>query len=126
MSVYEVSVDATFQASHAVRGAQGTMEGPHGHDWTVTATFRSATIDDSGFVVDFMEARDALETAGAELNGGDLNEILGVPHFGASTERVAEYIAEKLGETLQVEIYRVEVTEAPGCRAAYYPRSPSP
>ena len=43
----------------------------------------------------------------------------------ASAERVAEYLAgqlqKALGETAR--LYRVSVTEAPGCTAAFYPQA---
>ena len=42
-----------------------------------------------------------------------------------TAERVAEYLAGRLRDLLGGrDAYRLSVTEAPGCSAAYYPQGP--
>ena len=135
MPAYEVSVCHSFRASHAVAAPDGSMESPHEHDWQLEAVFRAATLDDNGFVVDFLAIRERLEAVAAALAGQMLNLVVPNQGRGASAERVAQYVAERLGDPkrdtprlgtpmLLGRLYAVRVIEAPGCRGAYYPESP--
>ncbi len=126
MSVYEVSADAAFRATHSVRRPDGSMEAPHDHDWRVTAAFRSDRLDDNGFVIEFLALRQALAKVTASLGEIDLNVALGAAAGGASAERLAESIACRLAEELGREPYCVRVVEAPGCTAAFFPAGRSP
>ena len=127
MSMYEVSVRVTFRAAHALPLACGGMEESHEHSWETTATFRSARLDNEmGVVIDFVAVRDAMGVIAAQLEGKDLNTL---PAFSVSTtsaENVAAYIASALERGLYAAgaLYRLSVTEAPGCTAAYYPGDP--
>ena len=119
-SHYEATVEHSFAASHSVKLADGSYEPMHLHNWRVTATFRSRQLDDAGFVVDFVAAQDALHRATADLVGGDLNAVAELA-CGPSAERVAELVARRVVESISARLYKVAVTEAPGCAAAYYP-----
>ena len=121
MSIYEVSADAAFSATHSVRGPDGSMEVPHQHDWRVTAAYRAGALDADGFVMDFLALREALEKVTASLRQADLNTVLSAAGGGASAERLAESIARRLAEELGQEPHCVRVVEAPGCTAAFFP-----
>ena len=121
MAAYEVEVSAEFSATHAARLASGPLEEPHAHPWRVTAVYRAEALDKSGFVVDFLAVQGALASLAGELAGADLNQIVPPIGQGASAERVAEYLARRLAAALGREAFCVRVSEAPGCRAAYYP-----
>ena len=126
-STYEASVERSFNAAHALRLPDGTWEDPHQHRWEVTAVFRSADLDETmGVVVDFVEVDEALKTITDELEGADLNKLDALADGRPSAERVAELVAGLLAERLAGGslLYCVGVTEAPGCRAAFYPRGP--
>ena len=126
MSVYEVTADAAFRATHSVRTPDGSMEAPHEHDWRVTAAFRSDRLDANGFVMDFLALREALARVTASLRERDLNVALGAAECGASAERLAESIAGRLAGELGREPHCVRVVEAPGCTAAFFPAGRSP
>lgn len=124
MSTFEVSVCVTFRATHALPLGGGGMEEAHEHSWETTATFRSARLDnESGFVIDFLTVRDALEKVASQLDGRDLNTLDAFTGVTTSAENVAASIAgDLIGElTPEPALYRLAVTEAPGCIAAYYP-----
>lgn len=130
MSYYEVSVEHSFRARHWLRLAGprprggGGQEEPHEHTWRVTATLRSPRLaEDTGVVVDFVHVKRALQTVCDGLDGGDLNTIAPFSDGGASAERVAEHIASRLAGQAEIGdlLARVEVTEAPGCSAAFCP-----
>jgi 6-pyruvoyl-tetrahydropterin synthase len=127
MGTYEVTVEHSFSASHAVRMPDKTWEASHSHVWKVGAAFRADRLDATMYVViDFVVVQRALQEIASILEGADLNELPAFASTGASAERVADYIAEKLTEHLgrDAGLYRVAVTEAPGCIAAYYPQAP--
>ena len=124
MSTYEVSVERSFKAVHALRLADGRMEDPHEHTWCVTAAFRSESLaEPMGVVIDFVEVDEALAAIAYACDGAHLNSL---PVFSAespSAERVAEWLAGLLEERLGADgrLYSVTVTEAPGCRATFFP-----
>ncbi|MBC8373468.1 MAG: 6-carboxytetrahydropterin synthase [Planctomycetes bacterium] len=127
MSTFEVSVRASFRAAHALPLGGGGMEESHEHSWETTATFRSARLDsESGFVIDFLTVRDALGRIASRLDGRDLNTLDAFGGVTTSAENVAASIAGALMDDLTGEpaLYRLAVTEAPGCVAAYYPGDP--
>ena len=124
MSVYEASVTHAFKATHAIRMPDGSFEEPHEHPWRVTASFRSDKLDGTmGVVIDFVRVREALEAVTGPLAGRDLRELPALAEQGAPAELVARLVAEQLIERLGpgAGLYRVAVTEAPACEAAYYP-----
>ena len=127
MSTFEVSVCMSFRATHALPLAGGGMEEAHEHSWETTATFRSARLDnETGVVIDFLTARDALGTIASQLDGRDLNTLDAFAGSTTSAENVAAHIATTLAGELAAQgtLYRLAVTEAPGCSAAYYPNDP--
>ena len=117
---YEITVEDTFSASHSVLLPDGGFEPSHAHEWRVWVTFRSAELNEAGFVVDFVEAQSALRQACDELAGGDLNERLAFT-TGASAERVARWFAGRMAVLMgaAATVHRVAVMEAAGCLAAY-------
>ena len=119
---FEVTVEDGFSACHSVLLPGGSYEPPHVHEWRVWVTFRAATLNEAGFVVDFVEAQAALRQACGELDGGDLNAHTRFA-TGASAERVAHWLAERMATLVgeSARVHRVSVTEAAGCVAAYYP-----
>jgi len=127
MSTYEVSVSLSFRAAHALPLPAGGMEEAHEHSWETTATFRSARLDNEmGVVIDFLTVRDALGRIASGLDARDLNTLDAFAGTTTSAENLAAYIAGALAAelTAQPPLYRLSVTEAPGCSAAYYPGDP--
>ena len=122
--MYEVSVTTSFRARHAIALANGSLEEPHEHDWQVTATFRSETLTEPmGVVIDFQKVATILNSISSRLEGTDLNRLPLLSGGRCSAERLAELLAGELKARLDGEdkLYRVTVTEAAGCTAAYYP-----
>lgn len=125
MGTYEVSVKGEFGATHSVLLPDGSYESPHGHQWQVTAVFRSSRLDETmGVVIDFLEAEASLRAVTDELEGANLNALPAFSDGRASAERLAEYVANRLADRLGGDrrLYRLAVTEAPGCEAAFYPQ----
>jgi 6-pyruvoyl-tetrahydropterin synthase len=121
--LYEASVSRAFTASHSVLLPKGLPEEPHEHLWHVTATFRAEKLQEPmGVVIDFQEVEAALDRIVQRLEGTNLNALPFFADGRCSAERVAEYLCGELARTIApCKPWRVAVTEAPGCSAAFYP-----
>ena len=51
--MYEVSVEDSFAAGHALRGYRGKCENPHGHNYKVQVTLMGEKLDNIGLLLDF-------------------------------------------------------------------------
>ena len=122
--MYSIAVEATFSASHQVRLSDGTREPRHAHDWAVRAWFSCPTLDGCDMVVDFHEAQMAVEAVVSEFHHKNLNEIGAIADLNPTAEVLARHVYERIRAAGLPAIRRVEVTEAPGCVAAY--ESPGP
>ena len=127
MGLFEASVTREFRARHSILIEEGRPENAHEHAWRFTATFRSPVLSQpQAVVVDFVQVACAMEAIASELEGVNLNDLAYFSDGMASAERVAQYLALRLSERMGDSsgmLYRLEVSEAPGCAAAYYPRT---
>lgn len=117
--MYTAIVETTFTANHRVQLPDGSLEPVHAHDWIVRAHFRSRKLDDKDMVIDFCTAQDALAMVTSGLAGQNLNELDDFRGRMPTAEVVARYFFDRLASRGLKTLYRVEVTEAPGCVAAY-------
>lgn len=70
-------------------------------------------------VLDFSTGQEALDSIAGRLNGTDLNTHRDFDGLNPTAEFVAKYVFECLAGSGLSSILRVEVTEAPGCVAAF-------
>lgn len=117
--MFTVTVEAGFSALHQLRLSGSALEPLHGHDWRVRAHFGRLDLDDRGMVLDFHEARAALQSVVSRLHHCNLNEHEGISGRNPTAEVVARYIWDRLHRTGLGSVARVDVTEAPGCTATY-------
>ncbi len=120
--MFEVSVEASFNAMHAVTVA-GVDETPHTHDWKAVVLVSGKALDEDGLVVDFITLEQSLDRVIAPLRDSDLNSVKELDGKNPSAEFVALYIGEEIEKTLPPEnnLVSVTVTEAPHCKAIYKP-----
>jgi 6-pyruvoyltetrahydropterin/6-carboxytetrahydropterin synthase len=123
---YEVRIRASFSAIHRLRLQDGRLEPRHGHDWKVEVAWRGATLDGMEVLVDFEEARAALDRVVARLHYQDLNDLAEFAGVNPSAERVARWIGQALQgcPRLGSALAAVYVEEAPGCTAGYLLSNP--
>jgi 6-pyruvoyltetrahydropterin/6-carboxytetrahydropterin synthase len=125
--VYEIEVDTTFAATHALKLPDGSQEPTHGHDWRVTVTAGSNQLDAMDCVVDFHKLQRIVAAVIRPWGGKHLNDV---PPFSGATNPSAERVAERIGMAVSerlpagVRVRRVCVTEAPGCRAVWLKAEP--
>jgi 6-pyruvoyltetrahydropterin/6-carboxytetrahydropterin synthase len=124
--MFEVSVEQTFAAGHALRNYRGSCENVHGHNFRVRVTIEGERLDDTGLLVDFIDVKKSMGEIIARLDHVFLNDI---PPFDAknpSAENIAEYFHEELsrrlaGNPVPVRLREVRVWETDIQSAAYRP-----
>ncbi len=119
--MFEVRVERTVRATHAVRLPDGAMEPLHEHDWRVTAILRGSQLGRDGFLVDFCFVQQEMDRILDPLANVNLNEH----PFLAGMPTSAEALAQRVFEALVAldwrgpELAGVAVVEAPGCSAIF-------
>src|SRR5277367_1787674 len=94
--MFEVTVEQTFAAGHALRNYHGKSEDVHGHNYRVRVTVEGQQLDSTGLLVDFLEVnrqvflrqsqrRTAKRSPGAYLRNpgmGDGHQLGDLPPVG--------------------------------------------
>lgn len=119
--MYELRIERVFRASHALRLYDGQMEPMHLHAWRTLVYVRAAELDEIDVVIDFHQLERIVGDAVGRFEGASLNSHPAFEGVNPSAERVAERIFHDIAPQLpdRVELVKVTVTEAPGCRATY-------
>ena len=55
--MFEVTIEETFAAGHALRNYRGKCENVHGHNYRCQVTVEGHELDDIGLLVDFVELK---------------------------------------------------------------------
>ena len=123
--MYEVSVEYTFAAGHALRNYKGKCENVHGHNYKVRVTIGGKELNSTGLLVDFVDVRDAIKALVDRLDHRFLNDLPPFDRINPSAENIAKYFCEDLepqvhGQGLRVEA--VTVWETDITSATYRPR----
>ncbi len=128
--MFTISVQDEFCAAHALTIA-GSVEPVHGHNFRVVLTLEGPELDDDGLLCDFHTIEFTLRELLDPFRNANLADLPPFDSINPSAECIARFIAqamhERVGASLapHARIASVSVTEAPGCRATYYP-PPSP
>jgi 6-pyruvoyl-tetrahydropterin synthase len=97
--VFSVTVRDHIMVAHSFRGEVfGPAQRLHGATFVVDATFRRATLDADGIVVDIGRATDELRALLAELNYRNLDDEPEFAGMNTTTEVLARYIADRLAD----------------------------
>lgn len=124
-SIYQVTIERTFNASHGLRHYRGGTEPVHDHEWRVWVTLAGNVLDQAGCLVDFADVNGWFDRTVAGWRGQNLNAV--PPFEDAARSPSAENVARAIYDTIAsvvpktVALVKVEVEEEPGCRAAYQP-----
>jgi 6-pyruvoyltetrahydropterin/6-carboxytetrahydropterin synthase len=124
--MFEVSVEQSFAAGHALRNYKGACENVHGHNFKVLVTIEGATLDEGGLLVDFLDVKASLLGVIARLDHRFLNDIAPFDVLNPSAENIAEYFHQEMApglvnNTVPVRIREVRVWETDIQSATYRP-----
>jgi 6-pyruvoyltetrahydropterin/6-carboxytetrahydropterin synthase len=123
--MFEVSVEHTFAAGHALRNYRGKCENVHGHNYRVRVLVRGEQLDETGMLADFVVLKKLLREISEPLDHVFLNDLPPFDELNPSAENMAWYIWDKMQQQLKqpnpVEIAEVTVWETDIQSATYRP-----
>ena len=126
--MFEVTVEETFAAGHALRGYHGKCENVHGHNYKVHVTIQGERLDATGLLVDFVELKRLLHAAVERLDHQFLNDVPPFDVQNPSAENMAKYFYDKIRTGMKdaalqvpVEVSQVRIWETDTSVAAYRP-----
>ena len=97
--MFSVTVRDHMMIAHSLRGeAFGPAQRLHGATYVVDATFRRASLDADGIVVDIGRAAAALRAVVAELGYRNLDDEADFAGMNTTTEALARVVADRLAE----------------------------
>jgi 6-pyruvoyl-tetrahydropterin synthase len=97
--VYSVTIRDHMMIAHSLRGdVFGPAQRLHGATYLVDATFRRATLDADGIVVDIARAAEALAAVLAELGYRNLDDEAALAGVNTTTEALARVVADRLAD----------------------------
>jgi 6-pyruvoyl-tetrahydropterin synthase len=97
--VFSVTVRDHMMIAHSLRGEVfGPAQRLHGATFVVDATFRRASLDADGIVVDIGRATEELHAVVGELGYRNLDDVEAFAGTNTTTEVLAEFIADRLAD----------------------------
>jgi 6-pyruvoyl-tetrahydropterin synthase len=97
--VFSVTVRDHMMIAHSLRGdVFGTAQRLHGATYVVDATFRRATLDADGIVVDIGRAAEALRAVLGEFGYRNLDDEVDFAGMNTTTEALARVVADRLAD----------------------------
>src|SRR5487761_1680151 len=94
--MFEVSVEQTFAAGHALRNYKGKCENVHGHNFRVQVTIDGDRLDETGLLVDFIDVKNLMQAVIGRLDHQFLNEVAPFDVTNPSAENIAEYFHQEM------------------------------
>jgi 6-pyruvoyltetrahydropterin/6-carboxytetrahydropterin synthase len=117
--MFEVSVEETFAAGHALRGYRGKCENVHGHNYRVELTIVGEELDKIGLLVDFVEVKRLIHGVVDRLDHRFINDLAPFDEINPSAENIAKYFYDEIAAHLpgpvrlgQVKIWETDITSA--------------
>jgi 6-pyruvoyl-tetrahydropterin synthase len=99
--VFSVTVRDHMMIAHSLRGEVfGPAQRLHGATYIVDATFRRATLDADGIVIDIGRAADALRAVVGKLGYRNLDDEAEFAGMNTTTEVLAQVVADRLADAL--------------------------
>ena len=99
--MFSVTVRDHMMIAHSFRGEVfGPAQSLHGATYVVDATFRRASLDADGLVIDIGRAAEALRAVLGELNYRNLDDEPDFAGVNTTTEMLAKVVADRLAGAL--------------------------
>ena len=97
--MFSVTVRDHMMVAHSLRGEVfGPAQRLHGATYVVDATFRRASLDADGIVLDIGRAAEALHLVVGDLSYRNLDDEPELAGLNTTTEELARFIADRLAE----------------------------
>jgi len=123
--MFEVSVEQTFAAGHALRNYKGKCENVHGHNYRVRITVQGDQLDSTGLLVDFLDVKSLIGGVVDYLDHQFINDLPPFDELNPSAENIAKYFYDRvsggLTNEVPVRVSEVKVWETDTSSAVYRP-----
>jgi 6-pyruvoyltetrahydropterin/6-carboxytetrahydropterin synthase len=123
--MFEVTIEETFAAGHALRNYRGKCENVHGHNYRAEVTLEGAELDAIGLLVDFVELKRVVHAVLDRMDHQWLNDFPPFDALNPSAENMAKYIYDEVSAGLKtkegVRVASVRLWETDTASAAYFP-----
>jgi len=123
--MFEVSVQQTFAAGHALRNYRGKCENVHGHNYRVQVTLEGEQLDSIGLLADFVEIKRAMKDVIDYLDHRFINDLPPFDELNPSAENIAKFFHDRISGGMKTEvpvrISEVKVWETDTSSAVYRP-----
>jgi len=126
--MFEISVEHTFAAGHALRGYKGKCENVHGHNYRVRVTVGGQRLDSAGLLMDFVDLRKAIKALVERLDHRFLNDLTPFDEINPTAENLAKYLFDELASRVPEQgprVRSVTVWETEATSATYLPDAPT-
>jgi 6-pyruvoyltetrahydropterin/6-carboxytetrahydropterin synthase len=123
--MFEISVEYTFAAGHALRNYKGKCENVHGHNYKVRVTLAGDKLNEAGLLMDFVELRAQIKALVEKLDHRFLNDIPPFDQLNPSAENLAKYICDGIGPQARsqgLKVLGVTIWETDTTSATYRPK----
>jgi 6-pyruvoyltetrahydropterin/6-carboxytetrahydropterin synthase len=127
--MFEISVEYTFAAGHALRGYKGKCENVHGHNYKVQVMVDGEQLNSTGLLMDFVDLRGAIKGLVERLDHHFLNDLKPFDELNPSAENLAKYFCDELAPQVRergLRVQAVKVWETDTTSATYRPNTPAP
>ncbi len=117
--MYELMVEDSFDAAHALRGYDGPCENLHGHTWKVQVYLDGEKLNKIGLLEDFKTIKTELKNILAEFDHKLLNDLKEFDQDNPSSENLARNIFDSMKKKFK-PINKVTVWESTTSCASYW------
>jgi 6-pyruvoyltetrahydropterin/6-carboxytetrahydropterin synthase len=124
--MYQVFVDESFSAGHALRNYHGKCENPHGHNYKVRVTLEGPELDSTGLLYDFVHLKQILHGVIGSLDHKYLNDQAPFDQLNPSAENIAKHLYDETSKQMRsvpngARIRSITVWETDVTAATYAP-----
>ncbi len=121
--MFEVTIEETFAAGHALRNYHGKCENVHGHNYRCQVTLEGEKLDSIGLLVDFVELKKVVHGVLDRMDHQWLNDFPPFDKLNPSAENMAKYVFDEVNEGLKsrdgVRVQAVRLWETDTACATY-------
>ena len=105
--MFEVTIEQTFAAGHALRNYHGKCENVHGHNYRCQLTMEGEDLDDTGLLVDFVLLKKVVGAVIDRMDHQWLNDFPPFDVLNPSAENIAKFIYDEVIKGIQTPRVRL-------------------
>jgi len=122
--MFQVCVQAHFDAAHFIRNYDGNCANLHGHRWNVVVCIEGKQLDHLGMLLDFSDVKQTIREKLKLMDHSLLNDLpsFGLKGVNPTAENLAQFIFKELKKDLVLTEKRlawVQVNESPDAWAIF-------